>query len=267
MLTSAEICARALAGQVEMEANNPDEWKAYRRDYIGACAQVDLAMSLPPGHPNVEDHFDDARVLIDRALDDPAVNYGTTLEATMLDVYLPTFRAAQADKPVSARHRMALRRGLANLVEIVEEFPISPGEKRGLCNKMVIPMTLARSTTLFLPALFREAHARLPELANHNSDGSVYIDGKRVPLKYRGSVWREDEYADDIFYLPLIQLVSDASPPELFKAVKGTVLVDKVVDLLSQEAGGEPVGLENAAWLNRIAKSVIDFARDFAAGN
>jgi hypothetical protein len=265
MLSSAEVCARALAGQVGKEATNPDEWKTYRRDYKGACAQVDLAMNLPPGDPAAEDHFDDARVFIDRALDDPAVSPETTLEATMLDVYLPAFAAAQNKKPLSKRHQVALRRGLGNLVEIVEELPMHPAEKRGLRNKMVIPMALARSTELFLPALSREAHTRSPQFAHHNNDGSVYVDGQRVPIKSRGSARREGEYSEEILYLPLIQLVSDACTPEVSRSVKGTVLVDKVIGLLHQEATGDPVDLESATWLNALTKSIIYYARDFAA--
>jgi hypothetical protein len=258
-MPSGELCTRALAGQIPFEANNPDEWKQFRREYRAASAHVDRALSLPPHDPAVELHLDEAAGLIDRVLDNPETTIDVAFEATMVGIYLPAFEAVQANQMPSADEYAEQLGDLGQLADTIEASSTHPSRQRGLMYKLVLPMALARSGVLYLPALARQAHSRHPDASKQHFDGLVFTRGQRVPIKARGSAKREGEYNESVLFLGLIQVVSGANPDVTPKAE----VVDRACGLLRAEANNDPIDPADAQWLDRIAKDVLWYAHAF----
>ena len=272
LVASRALCGFALRGQILFEQGNPDEWHESRRLYRTGSALIDLAMSLPRGHGAAADYFDDAAILLDRAHDDPEAKPQTIVDALLLSAYLPTFRALQADEPLSERHRVARRNGLARMVRTIDELPAHESIRRGFRHKLILPLAMERTHETFLPGLARQTYSRAQMEPAQNHDGTLIIRNEQsaggysyVPVKARGSArHREKTDGGEILYLPVIKLMSDAYPEGITTARRnGRDIASEAVHALEREALGGELEVVDKQWLDQITLGVLNAAASY----
>lgn len=272
LAASRALCGFALRGQMLFEQTNADEWHESRRLYRTGSALVDLAMSLPRRHGAAADYFDDAAIMLNRAHDDPAARAQTVVDALLLSAYLPTYRAIQADEPLSDRQRIARRNGLAQMVRTVDELPAHESIKRGLMHKLILPLAMERSHETFLPGLARQTYSRMQIEPTQNHDGTLiirdaYVTGgySYVPVKARGSAHhREKTDGEEVLYLPMIKLMSEAYPDGITTAQrKGRDIASEAVHALEREALSGELDAVDKQWLDQITRGVLNAAATF----
>jgi len=262
LVPSAQLCGRALAGQIEWEATRPGRPPG-RGKLREASAYIDYALSLPAANNSAEDHFDTAQQLLHEAVDTEGVSFQTVFSATLLDIYLPAFEAAQARDPLDPEEIADMRGELARLVDAVQRADLEEGAKRGLAHRLFTPLVLARAGVEFLPSLCRETFPSDRALRPQAHDGRATLDGTQVPVRGRSREHRRSERGPGICLIPLSRIVA-AAHPDIREASHGRPdLVDAAVLVLRGDAKGELVTRKNAVWLEDITERVQTRIRHF----
>ncbi|HSX29985.1 MAG TPA: hypothetical protein VLE73_05505 [Candidatus Saccharimonadales bacterium] len=271
--TAEELCPNALAQRVEYERSNPYDLPQPVRDTRHAWALTEHARALPCGDPLAEDCFDDARLLVNRAVDgaaatgangDRTINATQYVEATLLDAYLPAFHAMHASKRLGPERSNLRRARIANLIDVVNGADYNENVRRGKRIKVGLHLLLGRSPLTIFPSSPREGQNRLDPTNNH--DVWALEAGNKVPIKMRGLSRHTREYSPKVLFLGAKALVCTSYRRAYWTEVPtGTEAVDTVIHLLHQEALGKQLGSREKRWLDAMTNAVVQQVHAFAA--